>query len=143
MQERKILYLSYQVEHKQTLLVMQNKENRYLKQTPEKILNKICCKYGATIQQRCVFIQNRFHFQQKTPIVIDPYRELLFFPVYGKRCHNRIWIAYNKVIKIKAQDCNTILYFEGNECLVLPLYYRGLKKQMNRCKEIINILSQL
>lgn len=143
MQEIKILYLSYQVELKQTIIVMQNGKHQCLNQTPEKILNKICSKYGATLTQRCVFIQERFHFKQKTPILINPYLELIYFPVYGKRCHKRIWIAYNKVRKVKPQECNTILYFEGNESLVLPLYYRGLKKQMNRCKEIISILSHL
>ncbi|NBK96555.1 MAG: hypothetical protein EOM50_00800 [Erysipelotrichia bacterium] len=141
---KKINYLFYDAQSKQTKIKMCDQTQFIFNMRIKKVLELLCLRYGSTMQGRIEFFAYTLHIHQKVPLLVSERHELLLFSLYGMRHKEAMWIAYHQVKKVNNQkNLTTLLHFKNNEIIHVKINYRSIKRQMQRCKQMIQWLNAL
>ncbi len=90
--------------------------------------------FGLGISGSQTAFQNRLSIRQKIPILIDPYRQIYFFPTITPRSMQCLWINAAQIKAIKAVGLDSEIRFHDASVLKIGIGRRSLMKQWNRCQ---------
>lgn len=139
-----ILYMYYHIQKAGTYIVYNNRTKIFVNSKIEHVLSQFCLQHGSTKEGRIHFFSHTQGIARKVPVLISEQYEIIFFPLFGKRNKDQIWIQYQPIKKIVNEDnISTQIYFK-NECeLCVNVNYRSIRRQMLRCKRMIKFLQEI
>lgn len=127
---RQINYLQYDVQRQQTLLVSSVPE--MIQQKPLKVLESWANACGTGIEGSRQAFKHTQAGRQKLPVLVDPYRQVYFFPTQSPKWSSCLWINASQILSVKAEDLGTRITFRDGSALRLPIGQRSIKRQLTR-----------
>jgi competence transcription factor ComK len=78
--------------------------------------------------------------RQKIPVLIDPYRQIYFFPTITPSSFQCLWINASQIKAIKASGLDCEIRFNDASVLTLSIGRRSLMKQWKRCQTMEHLV---
>jgi competence protein ComK len=127
---RNVNYLAYDVQLQKTQLHGLNADSIGLK--PMVVLEAWANAYGTGIQgSRNAFKQARAG-RQKLPVLVDPFRQIYFFPTLSPSSMDCVWINAAQILSVKPEGLGCRIAFVDHSILCLSLGPRSIKRQLKR-----------
>lgn len=134
------MLLALYQEHEESVLIKANGSRSRIAKPPLRLLEDCCLFFGSTLQGRKEAAGKILHIQQKIPILLSEKKEILFFPTVSYQRKDCIWIHANAVASFHGDSKHTKLLFKSGDELHLPIAYRTIYRQMQRCEEFLTYL---
>lgn len=131
-------YLRYDSDTKTTTLV--GSRTDYRKGKPLELLEVWANIYGLGISGSHTAFQNRLAIRQKIPILIDPFRQIYFFPTIAPSSSACVWINASQIKGIKSSGLNAAIRFNDATMLIINIGRRSLMKQWKRCQQMEHLI---
>lgn len=125
-------YLKYDPKSKSTLLVTESEA--VVSGKPEAILESWANPFGLGLSGSQSAFKSTLAIRQKIPVLIDPFRQIYFFPTQSPQSPQCIWINASRIKAIRQSGLNSSVVFIGGNSLCLPIGRRSLMKQWKRCQ---------
>ncbi len=127
---RHVNYLRYDADRRATTLVSAYPDVIGLK--PVLILESWANAYGIGLAGSRDAFRSGQVARQKLPVLVDPFRQIYFFPTQSPKHVECVWINAALIHAIKPDGLGTrITFIDGSE-LTLALGPRSIKRQLNR-----------
>jgi competence transcription factor ComK len=78
--------------------------------------------------------------KQKIPVLVDPFRQIYFFPTLSPVNLDCIWVNASEIKSIKTKGLNTEVIFKDESSLILSNGRRSIKKQWMRCQTMEQLI---
>lgn len=127
---RTVNYLTYDEPHQKTQLVGLITDSIGLK--PLVVLEAWANAYGTGLQGSRDAFKSAQAGRQKLPVLIDPYRQIYFFPTQSPTSPACVWINAAQIVCVKADALGCRIEFCDRSSLNLPLGLRSIKRQLKR-----------
>lgn len=127
---RHINYLRYDADRHTTTLVSAYPDVIGLK--PLVILESWANAYGIGLSGSRDAFRTGQAARQKLPVLVDPFRQIYFFPTQSPKQATCLWINAAQIQSIKPDGLGTRITFIDASELTLPLGPRSIKRQLNR-----------
>ena len=96
------------------------------------IINNACKFFGSSIND-CVKKTSRLiNISSKSPIIIEEFRNIIFFPLKSVREKCNIWISFSNLEKYEKNGNSTVFYFKGGKKISLNFSYYIIDNQVTR-----------
>jgi len=133
-----INYLHYDPVFKQTHLMAQNGSVKPGK--PLDHLEAWANVFGLGVLGSQSAFRRRLCIRQKIPVLIDPYRQVYFFPTQSPLSAACVWINASQVKSIKTVKLESRIVFLDGSWVILPVGRRSLMKQWQRCQTMEQLI---
>jgi competence protein ComK len=133
-----INYLHYDELNKTTLI--NGSQPSTVKGKPLDFLERWANTLGCGIVGSQSAFKRQLKIQQKIPVLIDPFRQIYFFPTLSPSHCDCVWINASEIMTIKTSGINTIILFKDKTVLNLGIGRRSLKKQWMRCQTMEQLI---
>ena len=133
-----INYLRYDPLLKQTELVALNCSVKAGK--PLEILEAWANVFGLGVLGSQSAFKSRLRIRQKIPVLIDPYRQIYFFPTLSPLCAQCLWINATQIKSIKTTNLESIITFLDKSSVIVSVGRRSLMKQWQRCQTMEQLI---
>jgi len=127
-----INYLHYDRLSKQTILI--GLESRSYQGKPLDLLERWANSLGCGVRGSYCAFKRQLSIKQKIPVLIDPFRQIYFFPTLSPTNLECYWINASQIKSIKSKGLESEIMFKDQRSLVLGIGRRSLKKQWMRCQ---------
>ena len=131
-------YLRYDTESKCTELIGSSLQRKTGK--PIDVLETWANTYGLGITGSQAAFQNRLFIRQKIPVLIDPFRQIYFFPTVTSSSPDCLWINASHIKSIKATALGSEIRFLDTTVMHLGIGRRSLMKQWKRCQQMEHLI---
>lgn len=105
-----------------------------------KIISDSCKYFGSSYEGRFEGTKKLTGVANKSPIIIEESKNIIFFPTSSPRRVFCNWISLNKIDNYKRKGEKTILKFVNNYYLELNMSYESLENQILRATRLDAIL---
>lgn len=123
--------------------VIEYDAERVIDSNPYEVMEYSCEYFGSSIDGRMYSSKKILGSVYKVPILVDEYRNLVFFPTKSPNAKDNIWISLNNINSIKKLNLNeTMILFNNNDKLVIELPYNALYNQILRATRISSVLKE-
>ena len=127
---RTVNYLAYDIQTQKTRLYGLTNDAIGLK--PMVVLEAWANAYGTGLQgSRNAFKQAQAG-RQKLPVLIDPFRQIYFFPTVSPASMDCVWINAAQIASVKPEGLGCRIAFIDHSILSLTLGPRSIKRQLKR-----------
>lgn len=133
-----INYLRYDPVLKQTQLMALTLSVKAGK--PLEILEGWANVFGMGVLGSQSAFKRRLRIRQKIPVLIDPYRQIYFFPTLSPLSVQCLWINASQIKSIKSVNLESKIVFLDNTVVTLPVGRRSLMKQWQRCQTMEKLI---
>lgn len=106
----------------------------------QKIIEENCRYYGSSYDGRRQGTANLIGITHKPPILIEDEDNLIFFPTCSPRVKECGWIALNNVEDYGSYDKNSIIKFNNNLRLQIPISGKVLNNQVLRSTRLESVI---
>lgn len=127
-------YLRYDTESRCTELIGSSQMRKNGK--PIEVLETWANTYGLGITGSHSAFQNRLLIKQKIPVLIDPFRQIYFFPTVAPSSADCLWINASTIKSIKANALGCEIRFSDESVMSIGIGRRSLMKQWKRCQQM-------
>ena len=127
---RHVNYLDYDPVVHHTRLIGTPSDSIGLK--PMMVLEAWANAYGTGLEGSRQAFKHASVGKQKLPVLIDPYRQIYFFPTQSPKHPDCMWINAAQIQRVVGDGLKTkILFCDGNE-VTLPMGPRSIRRQLQR-----------
>ena len=106
----------------------------------QKLIEENCEYYGSSYSGRKKGTVDLIGVTHKTPIIIEETTGLIFFPTSSPRLKSCSWISLNNVDNYKKQDNYTVITFENNLKIKLPVSEKIINNQVLRATRLESVM---
>lgn len=107
-------------------------------------LARLCMKHGSTFEGRIDACKKSLNIKQKAPLLISELTNEIWFPTLSSTNKDNIWINYNEIIDITSLNNNeSLITFKNGYKYKISINIRIIRKQIQRCKEYIELLNNI
>lgn len=124
----------------QTSKVVEEEENKIISQSVNNIIDYSCRYFGSSYIGRCEGTKTLLGYDYKLPIMIDEFREIIFFPICSPRLKNCIWVSLHNIVSFEAKEKQTLVIFKNNKKFLFPISYRSFENQVLRANLLYNVM---
>lgn len=103
---------------------------------PLALLEDYCSNYGLSVSGSQGAIRRHLNILHKVPILVHPLLQCYFLPTMAPNQHDCIFINAKRIHSTKAVGCDTLIIFDDETNMVVPLGHRAIKKQVERAKRM-------
>lgn len=110
--------------------------------TTTEIIDDSCRFFGSSYMGRFEGTKKLVGFKYKAPIIVEETNEIIFFPTASPRIKDCIWISLNNIRSYKKSDKKTIILFQNNRSITVPVSFGCIENQVLRATRLNAILTQ-
>ncbi len=107
---------------------------------PLEILEGWANVFGLGVLGSQSAFKSRLRIRQKIPVLIDPYRQIYFFPTLSPLSAQCLWINAAQIKSIKTVNLESKIVFLDDTAVILPVGRRSLMKQWQRCQTMEKLI---
>lgn len=108
----------------------------------QKIIEENCEYYGSSYQGRKKGTVDLIGVTHKSPIVIEDSAGLIFFPTSSPRLKTCGWISLNNIDTFAPYDNESLIRFQNNLTLQLPISSKIINNQVLRATRLESVLNK-
>ena len=95
-----------------------------------------CKYYGSSYQGRKQGTSDLIGITHKSPIIIEDSNGIIFFPTCSPRLKNCSWISLNNIESYKQYQTDSIITFQNNLVLKVPVSSKIINNQILRATRL-------
>ena len=118
------------IEHR--TLILETNGSKYSKASPLQLIEHACLKYGSTYDGRRKAATYMTGIRLKTPIGINPARNIYAFPTHSPQKFECNWIFPQHVQRIRRNGKYSMITFTNDKDWEIEVSYFTLEKQLHR-----------
>ena len=101
------------------------------------IINHSCKYFGSSLEGRRESTKSLLGFSYKVPIIVDEYRNLIFFPTNDYNSDNCIWLSISKIKDLEYYKYNsTKVIFKDGKSIIIPISHYSIQNQIYRATRL-------
>lgn len=104
------------------------------------IIADSCLYFGSSYSGRFDGSKKLLNMNYKLPIVIDEFKNLIFFPTSSPRFNDCMWISLSHIKSFDRVDNGSKVIFSNNQNLLLGISYYSLENQIFRATMLESLL---
>jgi len=131
-------YLKYDVHMKRTEIY--GDSVRFFEGKPSVTLERWANLFGLGLSGSTAAFRQQLAIKQKIPVLIDPFRQIYFFPTLSPQAVDCHWINASQVKHIKSSGFHSTITFNDASVLVMTIGRRSLIKQLKRCQTMEQLI---
>lgn len=108
--------------------------------TTQKLIEENCIYYGSSYSGRKKGTVDLIGVTHKSPIVIEETNGIIFFPTSSPRLKTCGWIALNNVSDYKEDNKDTIISFENDLQIKIPVSNKIINNQILRATRLESLM---
>jgi len=127
---------AFQIEY--DTIVFEMDQILHIKKSPLELIKTACLDHWCNYEGRRQAVIHHTGFKQKTPIPINIYKEICFFPTHSPKNINNKWISFKHIIKyiiVSHNPTKTKVIFSNGMQLELNISKHIIKNQIQRAFE--------
>ena len=101
-----------------------------------KLIDYNCKFYGSSYRGRCEGTKYLTGIKSKFPIIIEESRNIIFFPTSSIRKMDNAWISLNMIKKYKRHLYGTLIRFNNEKELEIPISFYSVDNQYSRATRL-------
>jgi len=124
-------------ENLSTTRIMEESQEILVNEAVNKIVSKSCRYFGSSFIGRVEGTKALINISYKAPIILEETNELIFFPTSSPRndiCH---WLNLKAIKNYQKQNNKTLITFQNNDILLLPISYSSFDNQYLRASKLL------
>lgn len=110
-----------------------------VRKNTEQIIRENCEYYGSSYEGRKKGTTDLIGVTHKTPIIIEDTNNIIFFPTSSPRLKNCSWISLNNLESYEEYDDQSILKFENELKIQLPVSNKIIDNQVLRATRLESV----
>lgn len=109
------------------------------------VIEESCEHYGSSYKSRIRTTINAIGCKYKSPIIIDEYRRIIFFPLTSPTRGNTIWVNYNNIIKYEPSKRrnHTLIRFISGIKLEFNISYYSFNQQYLKSSKLNSAMDRI
>lgn len=109
----------------------------------QKLIEENCIHYGSSYAGRKKGTVDLIGVTHKSPIVIEDSKNIIFFPTCSPRLKNKCgWISLNNIENYKAYENTSIIKFQNDLTLKIPISNKSLDNQILRATRLESVFNK-
>lgn len=108
----------------------------------QKIIEENCEYYGSSYLGRKRGTLDLIGVTHKSPIVIEDSNGIIFFPTCSPRLKDCSWISLNNIEEYAPYDKSSIIKFQNNLTLQIPVSNKIINNQVLRATRLESVLNR-
>lgn len=113
-----------------------------VQKSAQKIIEENCEYYGSSYTGRKKGTVELIGVTHKSPILIEDSNSLIFFPTSSPRLKTCGWISLNNIDTYSSYDSQSIIKFQNNLTLQIPVSNKILNNQVLRATRLESVLNR-
>lgn len=109
---------------------------------PLDIIKENCLHYGSSYHGRIASVQHHLNFKQKTPVPIQPTKEIYSFPTQSASSFDCIWLFFHAIKHIESKEHHSFITFINCKIVNIDTSYYAILKQYNRTGMVKVLMEQ-
>ncbi|HCT62858.1 MAG TPA: hypothetical protein DIC19_02020 [Erysipelotrichaceae bacterium] len=109
-----------------------------IKKKPLTLIEDYCSNYGLSVSGSQCAIRKHLNILHKVPILVHPLLQCYFLPTMAPQHSECIFLNAKRILSYQALKCDTLIVFDDQTTMVIPLGYRSIKKQIERARSMAN-----
>lgn len=105
----------------------------------QKLIEESCAHYGSSYAGRNKGTVDLIGVTHKSPIVIEDSKNIIFFPTCSPRLKKCGWISLNNIENYKAYENMSIIKFQNDLTLKIPISNKILNNQILRATRLESV----
>lgn len=111
--------------------------------SPYEVMEYSCEYFGSSIDGRMYSAKKILGSVYKTPLLVDGYRDIIFFPTKSPNSKDNIWISLNNIKSyMKVDENETLILFKNGTKLTIELPYYSINNQVLRATRLSSVLKE-
>ncbi len=106
----------------------------------QKLIEENCAYYGSSYNGRKKGTVDLIGVTHKSPIVIEETTGIIFFPTSSPRLKTCGWISLNNISDYKPDNKDTIIFFENDLKIKLPVSNKIINNQILRATRLESVM---
>ena len=103
------------------------------------LIEENCRYYGSSYRGRKQGTSDLIGVTHKSPIIIEESSNLIFFPTCSPRLKNCSWISLNNIESYKDYQMESIITFQNNLTLKIPVSSKIINNQVLRATRLESV----
>ncbi|WP_163539015.1 competence protein ComK [Gracilibacillus sp. YIM 98692] len=113
--------------------IIEQEEVIYHTSSAISIIKENCLYYGASYKGRQASVKYHLDFQQKTPIPIQPTKDIYAFPTESPKSFTCCWFFFHAIASInQTEHQQSVIHFANGKKETFPISHHTMKKQYDR-----------
>lgn len=133
-------YLDYDPTGHQTRLHGQRPQAIGMK--PMGVLETWANAYGCGLEGSRQAIKHTCGGRQKLPVLVDPFRQIYFFPTQSPTRSDCVWINASQIRRVVGEGLSTKILFVDGHAVCLPMGPRSIRHQLKRIERMRQTILQ-
>ena len=105
------------------------------------MLQLLCISYGRHLEGSLKAFSEITHSHQKLAVLVHPEHKEIYFPTHSPKNIHCIWINYGLIYKVTSDENKAMIQFQDGTLLKTDVSVRCIRKQMERCRLMLNSVS--
>lgn len=107
-----------------------------IKKKPLALLEDYCSNYGLSVSGSQGAIRKHLNILHKVPILVHPLLQCYFLPTMAPQHNECLFLNAKRIQSYQALKGDTLIVFDDQTSMIIPLGYRSIKKQIERAKSM-------
>lgn len=120
--------------------IYENNNVIIISKNAHQLIEENCEHYGSSYAGRKKGTVDLIGVTHKSPIVIEDSSSIIFFPTCSPRLKECSWISLNNIENYGAYDDSSIIRFQNNLTLQIPISSKILNNQILRATRLESVL---
>lgn len=123
--------------------VLEKNKNYEIPESSFNIIEESCEYFGSSYKSRLKSSMETINAKYKSPILIDEFNRIIFFPISSPTRGNTIWISYNNILKYEESKRrnHTLIHFTNGEKLDIAISYYSFNQQYLKATKLNSIVA--
>lgn len=113
-----------------------------IEKSAKKIIEENCKYYGSSYEGRRKGTVELIGITHKSPIIIEDSNDIIFFPTCSPRIKECGWISLNNVENYKAFNKNSLIIFNNNLKLEIPVSNKIINNQILKATRLESVMNK-
>ena len=122
--------------------ILERSRHYEIEESSANIIEESCEYFGVSYKSRQKTTMNILDIKYKSPIIIEEYHRIIFFPLSSPTRSNTVWVSYNNIVsyeKSKRRNHTTVRFTNGQK-MDLAISYYSFDQQYIRATKLNGIL---
>ncbi len=122
--------------------IIEKEKEFIIDKNPWDIVKDSCEYFGSSYEGRHKGTKKLIGITHKSPIIIEEYNEVVFFPTVSPRDESCIWICLNEIKHYYKEAYKTTLEFNNGYKYEINISYGSLNNQILRATRLQSVLKK-
>lgn len=134
------VYFYYDKKKMSTVLVDRMGITHWIACHPSLILKQACLLHGTSYLGAKESFMHLTKAKKKVPVCVSVMQRIIFIPTCSEKSDDCCYLQFERIEKVRSCEEGCCVIFKDGFDITLPLSYRTIQRQMQRCRLFLDLV---